>query len=267
MAAPWQQDRAIQRGSWCARSAEDVTDDESKDRFATWRGRHACVVTESELADQLKALLGRLANRDPVRSEATVQADVRQLLLTGGLGLEEHDLDVDLEAPVPGRLRIDVEVGFAVIEVKKDLRSAAVVKQAEKQLAGYVASRADQTGQRDVGILTDGAEWRAYHLKGDELEEATRYLLKPTRPSLTSLLMWLEGVLAIRTGVPPMPREIVVRPGATSASYALDRAALDVLYGANRTLPTVQLKRELWSRLLRSTLGSGLGFSLERRSP
>jgi len=43
-------------------------------------------------------LLRRLANRDRVRSEATVQADVRQLLLSGGLGLAEHDLDVELEA-------------------------------------------------------------------------------------------------------------------------------------------------------------------------
>jgi hypothetical protein len=27
MAAPWQQDQAARRGSWWARSAEDVTDD------------------------------------------------------------------------------------------------------------------------------------------------------------------------------------------------------------------------------------------------
>src|SRR5260370_41388884 len=97
--------------------------------------------TESVLEDQLRALLDRLANRDRVRSEANVQADVRQLMLTGGLGLNEHDLAVDLETPVSGHRRIDVEVGFTAIEVKKDLRSAAVLRDAKAQLTGYVAAR------------------------------------------------------------------------------------------------------------------------------
>jgi hypothetical protein len=136
---------------------------------------------ESAFADQLQSLLGRLSNRDKVRSEATVQADVRQLLLSGGLGLEEHDLDVDLEAPVADHRRIDIEVGYTVIEVKKDLRKASVVKDARKQLAGYVASRTEQTGQRYVGILTDGADWQAYNLRGGELAEVTRFELKPRR--------------------------------------------------------------------------------------
>ncbi len=37
-----------------------------------------------------------------------------------------------------------------------------MVKDASKQLDGYVASRTEQTGQRYVGILTDGADWQAY---------------------------------------------------------------------------------------------------------
>jgi hypothetical protein len=208
------------------------------------------------LEGQLQALVGRLANRDRIRSEATVQADVRHLLLSSGLGLADHDLEVDLETPVPGRRRIDVEVGFTVIEVKKDLRSAAVIRDAQIQLAGYVASRSQQTGQRYVGILTDGADWRAYHLRGDELVEATRYELKPSRAGSAALLTWLEGLLAIRTGVPPTPAEIVARLGATSASYALDRAALAALYAEHCNMPSVQLKRQLWSRLLRSALGT-----------
>jgi len=214
------------------------------------------MTTDSELAGQLQALLERLADPNRVRAEANVQADVRQLLLTGGLGLAEHDLEVELETPAPGRRRIDVEVGFTVIEIKKDLRSATVVKDAIKQLAGYVASRCEQTGQRYVGILTDGADWRAYNLQGSELVEATRYELKPSRQGLVSLLGWLEGVLAIRAGVPPTPREIVNRLGATSSSYAVDRAVLAGLYAEHRDNATVQLKRQLWSRLLTSALGT-----------
>ena len=208
------------------------------------------------LEAQIQALLDRLTNRDRVHSEASVQSDIRYLLLSGDLGLAEHDLDVELEAPVPGGRRIDVEVGFTVIEVKKDLRSAAVVEAAKEQLAGYVASRSHQTGQRYVGILTDGADWRAYHLHGDELVEATRYELKPSRSGFTPLLTWLEGVLATRSGVPPTPSEIVTRLGAASASHALDRAALAALYAEHHDVPAVQLKRQLWSRLLRSALGT-----------
>jgi hypothetical protein len=200
--------------------------------------------------------MDRLVNRDRVHSEATVQSDIRLLLLTGGLGLEDHDLDVDLETQVPGRRRIDIEVGFTVIEVKKDLRKAAVVRDAVKQLAGYVASRSEATGQRYVGILTDGADWRAYNMSGGVLTEATRFELKASRQGVAPLLTWLEGVLAVRTGVRPVPQEIVTRLGAGSASYALDRTALAALYDEHQSLPTVQLKRQLWARLLRSALGT-----------
>ncbi|HEY9468363.1 MAG TPA: hypothetical protein VIQ76_01980, partial [Propionibacteriaceae bacterium] len=114
------------------------------------------------ISEIVAEVVGRLAARDRLRSEATVQADVRQLLLTGGLGLADHDLEVGLETQVGDRRRIDVEVGYTVIEVKRDLRPAGVLKAAEPQLAGYVAARCEQTGQRYVGVLTDGADWRAY---------------------------------------------------------------------------------------------------------
>ncbi len=206
--------------------------------------------------DELSQLLRRLADRDRVRSEATVQADVRQLLLTGGLGLADHDLDVQLEAQVGDRRRIDVEVGFTVIEVKKDLRNVATVRAAEDQLFGYIAARAEQTGQRYVGVLTDGREWRAYHERNGKLADVTQHVVNPTRPDGDALLYWLEGVLASRQDVPPTPNEIKARLGATSASYALDRATLAALYADHGGSETVRLKRQLWSRLLRSALGT-----------
>lgn len=98
--------------------------------------------------DEFGQLLRRLADRDRVRSEATVQADVRQLLLSGDLGLGDHDLDVKLETQLGDRRRIDVEVGCTVIEVKKDLRKASVARDARDQLANYVATRAAQTAAR-----------------------------------------------------------------------------------------------------------------------
>jgi hypothetical protein len=70
------------------------------------------VPTDLPESDPLRGVLDRLVNRDRVHSEATVQSDIRLLLLAGGLGLEDHDLDVDLETQVPGRRRIDIEVGW-----------------------------------------------------------------------------------------------------------------------------------------------------------
>ena len=206
--------------------------------------------------DDLTQLLRRLADRERVRSEATVPADVRQLLLSGGLGLGDHDLDVQLETQVGDRRRIDVEVGFTVIEVKKDLRNASIVRAAEEQLAGYVTARGAQTGQRYVGVLTDGREWHAYHERDSKLVDVTQHVINPTKPDVGALLFWLEGVLATRQGVPPTPNEIRARLGATSASYALDRATLAGLYAEHGASETVRLKRQLWSRLLRSALGT-----------
>jgi hypothetical protein len=74
-----------------------------------------------------------------------IQADVRRLLIEAPLGLDEDQVVV-LEAPDEGRRRIDVEVGYTVIEVKKDLRVGRVRADAEVQLAGYVQTRTLELG-------------------------------------------------------------------------------------------------------------------------
>ena len=73
----------------------------------------------------LQALLERIAKRDGKRSEATLVADIRQLLLDAPLDLHADDLrDVALEAPVKGGRRIDIEAGSTILEVKRDLQKA-----------------------------------------------------------------------------------------------------------------------------------------------
>ncbi len=81
-------------------------------------------------------------------------------------------------------------------------------------------------------------------------------MLSPTKLDGTALLFWLEGVLATRQGVPPTPNEVRARLGATSASYALDRATLAALYAEYGATETIRLKRQLWSWLLRGALGT-----------
>lgn len=191
-----------------------------------------------------------------VRSEATIQSDVRMLLLDPDLGLADHDLDVQLETQVGQRRRIDVEVGCTVIEVKKSLTSAAALKAATTQLTGYVQTRAVERGQRYVGILTDGRLWVAFHEVAGDLQEATRHVAGAGAAGASPLLAWLEGVLATKRAVRPTPQEIADRLGADSSSHALDHSTLAALYAANRNLPTIALKRDLWANLLRGALGT-----------
>lgn len=203
------------------------------------------------------ALMDRLvAKAGGVRSEATIQSDVRILLLDPELGLAEDDLDVQLEASVGRGRRIDVEVGCTVIEVKKALNSPTVVAAAVEQLTGYVETRTEEMGQRYVGILTDGQLWMAFHEVDGQLREATRHTAAAGAVGAAPLLRWLEGVLATKRAVRPTPQEIADRLGAESSSHALDHSTLVALYADSRELPTVALKRELWANLLRSALGT-----------
>jgi hypothetical protein len=122
----------------------------------------------------LQEILSRLSRRDHPRTEAEVQADVRQFILEAPFELDEGDLDiVSLESPVTGGRRIDVEVGSVVIEVKRDFCRGRVLEEAVQQLGGYVRTRTSETGRRYVGVLTDGVEWRCYALAGEDLKQVS----------------------------------------------------------------------------------------------
>lgn len=203
----------------------------------------------------LQEILARFTRRDQSRPEAEVQADIRQFILSAPFELDDPALVVALEAPAGGR-RIDIEIGATVIEVKRDLRRGRVRDEAIEQLTGYVAHRAAETGRRYVGVLTDGAEWLCYNLAEGTLEQVSALVVDGSAESVDKLVFWLEGVLATATGITPNAREIEARLGSNSTAYALDRATLASLYERHKALPTVQVKRALWSRLLTSALGS-----------
>jgi hypothetical protein len=101
-----------------------------------------------------------------------------------------------LESPAGQRRRIDVEVGFTVFEVKRDLRVGNVRVDAVRQLTGYVAARTAALQQRYVGVLTDGAEWHLYHFHAGTLRLVSSLLVDPGSPDVVGLCVWLEGVLA-----------------------------------------------------------------------
>ena len=210
----------------------------------------------------LTGIVSRLAAGSLGRSEADIQADVRDFLLAAPLGLaNEHLVDVALEVHAGGGRRVDIEAGCAVIEVKRDLGSPEAVKRAVRQLAGYVRQRTAAKSQRYVGVLTDGQTWILLHaLPNGHLAEVTRLLLSGARDA-DRLTCWLESVLASEDRVRPSPQEILRRLGADSPAAQLDLADLRALYDACRKTPEVQLKRELWSRLLSSAFGTGFDDS------
>jgi SAM-dependent methyltransferase len=202
-------------------------------------------------------LVQRMARRRPDRTEANVQSDLHTLLIAAGLNLGDAEIDdVILESPAGARRRIDVEVGSTIFEVKRDLRAGNVLRDAIEQLTGYVQSRTENLGRRYVGVLTDGADWRLYHLVAGQLEEVASISLSETRPNVTALCDWLEGVLATLSRVRPLPSEIERRLGAASSAHALDFADLAALYRQHQSQPTVALKRELWAKLLTTAFGT-----------
>ena len=207
------------------------------------------------MPSSLSDTFSRLCIRDNRRTEAEIQADVRQFILDAPFELEEDDLSlVHLESQLGDRRRIDVEVGATVIEVKRDLRAERIRRDAEEQLAGYVAMRAERTGLRYVGILTDGTVWYCYHLVDEELRQVSEISLEAGE--IERLVVWLEGVLATTHGLVPTADAIEARLGATSSSYLLDRATISAIYQHNKGEPSVVMKRTLWARLLTSALGT-----------
>lgn len=206
----------------------------------------------------LEKAVGRLASRERT-TEQDIQSDIRAILLYGGLDLEADDLaEVTLEAQAGGGRRIDIEAGFTVIEVKKDDLAAKPDKKraAVEQLRGYLGQRTSQTDQRYVGILTDGVSWFLYHrLPDGSLQEVSSLRLDADEPNVEQLVVWLEAVLATAHQITPTPTEVERRLGHRSPSFGLDLADLRALYAQCADDPSVQLKRELWARLLGAALG------------
>jgi hypothetical protein len=200
----------------------------------------------------------RLAAGPRGRTEADIQADVRDFLLGAPLDLDGDDLTtVSLEAKIGGGGRIDVEAGNTVFEVKKTLAPhSTAIEDARQQLGGYVRARTDELEQRYVGILTDGRTWLLHHLLVDgSFVEAGRFTITDAQAS-PRLAAWLETVMATVERIKPTPKEILRNLGADSPAFALDVSELQDLYRACSSVAEVQIKRELWGRLLVAALGT-----------
>lgn len=202
----------------------------------------------------LPLCLTRLTERNPGKTEADLQAEVRDLLLYGGFDLgEEH---VRLESPTDDRRRIDVEVGALVIECKRDLRKAGVLSDGQTQLRDYLAGRIQGQGRVYVGILTDGTSWRLYHLTdGNQLSHVTSFELAGPDDS-QRFRWWLGAILATEQSLRPTAEAITARLGNASPFFQVTMAELTTLWARGSSDPTIALKRALWAKLLSTALGT-----------
>lgn len=190
-------------------------------------------------------------------TEATLQSQIHTLLVASGLNIaDEQAQQITLESPAGERRRIDIEVGHVCIEVKKQLRGGRQLEDAVEQLGTYLSDRADELGQRYVGVLTDGRTWQLHHLADEQMRLVSTYQVMAASPDVNAFLSWLAGVLATEERIAPTARAIGDRLGAASAGHLLEQADLRSLYEAHRDDPEVAVKRELWAKLLTTALGT-----------
>ncbi|MFZ0168051.1 MAG: N-6 DNA methylase [Candidatus Dormiibacterota bacterium] len=198
----------------------------------------------------LSSTLSQLATRNPGRTEADIQAMVREVLVYGGFDL--GDDTVRLESPAEEHRRIDVAVGAVLIECKRDIRSPIPLAKAEQQLGEYVVAKSGLY----AGVLTDGPIWRLYRRASKTIELVDEVTLVAGRVDERAFRWWLGGLLATEQQVKPTAQAIEERLGAASPSFRLARASLVACWEQTNSRPEVALKRELWAKLLRSALGS-----------
>ena len=197
--------------------------------------------------EQLNEIVHGLSRRP---GHETVRADVRQLLIDGLLVPRD---DVQLEKHIPEvRGRIDALLGRTVVEIKSDLRREST--DAQEQLTRYIKQRQDDSGERYVGIATDGADFVSYELRNDGLRELGTYKTDTADPD--GLLSWLRPAVAAGEDLPPEPEAVVRELGRLSLAWNRALGDLRDAWKEVGTQPEPSLKRQLWAQRLELVYGT-----------
>jgi len=187
-------------------------------------------------ADERDELVSELASR-PGHEKVRV---LLHRLLVDGLGADSRDIDFEKPAPEV-RGRIDALLGRTVFELKSDLRRER--RDAEEGLTRYLTEREGQTGDKYVGIATDGADFTAYFLRNDAVVEVAACRADPS--SSRDLLVWLQGAVAIGDGLLPDPHTVKGEFGRESVAAGRSLDELGDLWDRIGQTPEARLKREL----------------------
>ena len=200
--------------------------------------------------EALEAVAAELAGR-PGHEKVRV---LLHRLLTDAIGACSEQIAFELALPeVNGRM--DALLGRTVFEIKRDLRRE--VDAAEAQLVRYLPERERATGQRYVGLATDGATFTAYEMRDGRLVRLTAHEVRPTAGR--DLVAWLDGVIAVRDWVPADAHGIVNELGRQSAAFARTLSLLARAWACIADDPEAALKRQLWERHLGFVYGKAIG--------
>jgi len=199
--------------------------------------------------ERLAAIVNELSRRP---GHEKVRALVYELLVHG---LDVPSSDIDFETPLPEvRGRTDALLGYTVFEFKRNLKEE--IAAVEEKLPQYIADREKKTGQRFIGIATDGANFLPYRLRASQLDALMPY--KTSRDKPEELVTWLASVVSLQAQLAPTPLLVSRELGRESLAYQVARSQLTELWGEVKAHPDVAIKRDLWSKFLHIVYGSSL---------
>ncbi|TVS00183.1 MAG: hypothetical protein EA406_01345 [Rhodospirillales bacterium] len=172
-------------------------------------------------------------------------------LLVYGLGANSTDIHFEQSMPeVRGRL--DALLGQTVFEFKRDLRRER--RTAEEELGRYLPQREKDTGERFIGIATDGAEFATYQVEDGRLSPLISYRASADDPA--GLLLWLDSVVSLQPNLTPEPETVRIELGRESVACRRALSGLAALWSAVCARPEALLKRQLWADLIAIAYGN-----------
>ncbi len=179
-----------------------------------------------------------------------VRALIYELLV---YGLGANSTEIQFERPLPEvHGRLDALLGQTVFEFKRDLRRERRV--AEEELGRYLPQRERETGERFIGIATDGADYIPFELEGGRLIACPGY--QASAGDAAGLLLWLDAAVSLQPSLIPDPGTVRVELGRGSLAHRRAMAGLRSLWMRLRTHAGVALKRQLWADLIAVVYGS-----------
>jgi hypothetical protein len=208
-----------------------------------FRGFGLAMSISAETEAILRDLAKRPANHD------NIKANFKELLVRE-FGMERGALDFEVRAPVIAG-RLDALVGRTVFEAKRDL--VGEWADVERRMPDYLVDREREFGEPFVGIASDGYRWVALELRDGALHRITETTLDPEKGE--AFLAWLDGVVALKAGLPTNSLTIRAELGQDSVAFHRVDRELRAAWERLKDDPTQALKRQLWADLLKLVYG------------
>src|SRR5690606_30441092 len=151
---------------------------------------------------------------------------------------------MNFERRVPEvRGRIDALIGRTVFEAKRNLDRE--IRDVEHRMPEYLADRERETGEKYIGVASDGLKWIIYELSQGQLVRLKETVLDPEKPDL--FLAWLDGALALKSSLPPEPLTIRLELGQDSVAFRRASEELAAVWAEMENRPDIALKKQLWA--------------------